>query len=140
MDLTRVKFQKGAPPTFCIRFGPNSFSMFPVTVLAKVTYLIFFFFFFLQKRLKLNIVGNGKMKGTYILEMAHCGTKPGECCDPGGLLDHTCIWGNFDLVVFKVIWGAFGAVVIFSENTIFTTVTVLLLHFFLRQTFYSCSL
>ncbi len=40
---------------------------------------------------------------------AGCRAKWSENRDSGNLLTH--IWGTFDLVVFIVIWGSFGALV-----------------------------
>ena len=55
------------------------------------------------KRLTFSIVANGKMEIANILKMASRRAKRGEIWDPGVLLKH--IWGTFDVLAFKVIWG-----------------------------------
>ncbi len=44
------------------------------------------------------------------LKMTGCGVKRIEIWDGGGGVV-ACLWGAFDLLVFEVNWGSFGALV-----------------------------
>ena len=78
--------------------------MLLATAPTKVAYMTFAILIFFKERLKFNIL-NGKMKNWAVVEQngVTFGTR-------GQLV--TSYWGTFSLLVFKVIWGSFGALAI----------------------------
>ncbi len=66
------------------------------------------------KKIQFYIVAIEKMKiMASILEMANHRAKWSEIYDSEVLVEH--IWDNFDLVIFNIILGSFGALVIFLK-------------------------
>ncbi len=85
------------------RFSTQLFWMFPVTVITKVicTCWDFEISIFLKKKLNFKSCPMGKWKIAAIIEWLvvqwNLGLGEGSC---------TCIWGAFDLLVFKIILGS----------------------------------
>ncbi len=66
-----------------------------------------------KKDCSLKFWSMGKWELVDILEMTNGRAKRGEICDSRVLLEH--VWVIFDLAVFNVIWGQFGALAIVQK-------------------------
>ncbi len=72
-----------------------------------------------------------------ISKRRHCRAKWTEIWDLGLLIEDTGIWGTFHLVVFKVIWGSFGTLVIFQKYDFQNAASFsYIFFFFFSQTIY----
>ena len=81
-----------------------------MTIHTKVTAWNFIFLFLFIYCQKIEILRCGLWwKFDNVFETASRGAKWSEICGPGVLVKHR--WGIFDTLVFKVIWGSFGAYV-----------------------------